>query len=345
MNSMDIDDEFMMAIKAMNANFWETHATELVNSVGITPAYSKLLSEEMMVPIKDYDVSFYDKFNGPALNVGSGWIERMLALPGTKRYNPKATAQDAFGYNESEGFQALYETHYQGWIPLSVPSNLALGEMVTKPENLGKFSEYILGNGRIALQMDINAMIGKKLVSTIEHDEPIDTTDFDLVRTTIRGLVADIRTNKGLYVNSAVDPDKYLTAARKAVVIIEEKSYNEMISDLATFPSPDKLVNNAEFMVIPEMPTALTTAELTAGVTSNGWKLDAGPANLDGGKPFAIVTSMDRIAFRPYQGESKINSNANGAGDFTNFHILAKGCIGIRPWENCVAITTAPASP
>jgi len=342
---MDIDDEFTKALKTMNPNFWSTHATELVDAVGITPAFSKMLTEEMMVPTKDFDVAFYNTFRGEALNSGYGWVERMLAIPGSKRYNPKATAQDAFGYNESEGFQAIYETHYQGWVPLSVPSNLALGELVSNPAKIGDFASYILKNGKTSVQMDINAMIGKKLVSTIEHTEPIDTADFDVVRKKIRDLASDFRTNQGLYVNADVDPDKFLTASKKVAVIMEEKTYNDMVSDLAVLPSPDKIVSNAEIITIPEMPTAITTAEITTGVTANGWTIAGAPEFLDGGKPFAIVTSMDRIAYRPYQGESKINSNTNGAGDYTNFHILYKGCIGVRPWENCVAITTAPASP
>jgi len=44
-------------------------------------------------------------------------------------------------------------------------------------------------------------------------------------------------------------------------------------------------------------------------------------------------------------GESRVNLNANGAGDFTNAHILFKGSIGIRGWEQALAVYPEPKSP
>lgn len=340
---MDIDERFISAVKAADPNFWVTHASEFVTSTGLIPGFSKLLAESLMVPLNDPRTAFYANFKGVPLNYGSAWKENMIALPGTKRFNPKATAQDAFGYYENEGLQAVFETSYQGWTPLTVPSTLALGELINNPSRLGDFSNYILGNGRISVQMAIDAMLGKKLISTIEHTKPIDTSDFSVLRKTIRDVASDMRTNKGLYINAAVDPDKYLTSASRVIVLMEEKTYNDMVSDLAVLPSPDKIISNAEIITIPEMPTALTTDEMTVGVTANGWSMDTAPEFMDGGKPTAIVMSDKRLVYRPYKEESRMNVNPNGAGDFTNYHLLYKGCIGIRPWENAVAITTTPS--
>ena len=340
---MDVDDSFIAGIKTANSNFWVSNADKFVTSAGITAGFSRELGESMFAPQKSIRTPFYNTFTGRPLKSGAAWKERIMAVPTTARYNPKATAQQAFGFYDSEGLEAVHACHYQGWIPLTVPSDLELSELVQSPAKIGDFANYIYENGSKAVQMDINALIGKKLVSCVEHTDTIDTTDFEAFRKKIRDVAATMRTNKGTYVSSAVDPDKYITSANEVIVLMEEITYNDMVSDLATYPSPDKIVQGATIIPIPEMPTPITSAEYTAGVTSNGWDADATPANIGEDKPTVMILSKDYIEWRPYMQESKVNLNANGAGDFTNAHILFKGSIGIRPWENALVLTAEPA--
>ena len=340
---MDIDDSFIAGIKTANPNFWVSNADKFITSAGITAGFSKELGESMFAPQKSIRTPFYNAFAGRPLKSGAAWKERIMAVPTTERYNPKATAQQAFGFYDSEGLEAVHACHYQGWIPLTVPSDLELSELVQSPEKIGDFANYVYENGSKAVQMDINALIAKKLVSCVEHTDTINTSDFGEFRKKIRDVAATMRTNKGTYVSSAVDPDKYITSANEVIVLMEEITYNDMISDLAVYPSPDKIVQGATIIPIPEMPTPITSAEYTAGVTSNGWDADATPANIGGDKPTVMILSKDYIEWRPYLQESKVNLNANGAGDFTNAHLLFKGSIGIRPWENALALTAEPA--
>ena len=340
---MDIDDSFLTGIKTANANFWESNADKFITSAGITTGFSKELGESMFAPQKSIRTPFYNTFTGRPLKSGAAWKERIMAVPTTERYNPKATAQQAFGFYDSEGLEAVHACHYQGWIPLTVPSDLELSELVQSPAKIGDFASYIYENGSKAVQMDINALIGKKLVSCVEHTDTIDISDFGEFRKKIRDVAATMRTNKGTYVSSTVDPDKYITSANEVIVLMEEITYNDMVSDLATYPSPDKIVQGATIIPIPEMPTPITSAQYTSGVTSNGWDADAPPANLGEDKPTVMILSKGFIEWRPYMQESKVNLNANGAGDFTNAHILFKGSIGIRPWENALVLTAEPA--
>ncbi len=341
---MDIDDSFIAGIKTANANFWVSNADKFITSAGITAGFSRELGESMFAPQKSIRTPFYNAFTGRPLKSGAAWKERIMAVPSTERYNPKATAQQAFGFYDSEGLEAVHACHYQGWIPLTVPSDLELSELVQSPGKIGDFASYIYENGSKAVQMDINALIGKKLVSCVEHTDTIDTSDFEAFRKKIRDVAATMRTNKGTYVSSTVDPDKYITSADEVIVLMEEITYNDMISDLAVYPSPDKIVQGATIIPIPEMPTPITSAEYTAGVTSNGWDADATPANIGEDKPTVMILSKDYIEWRPYMQESKVNLNANGAGDFTNAHILFKGSIGVRPWENALALTAEPGN-
>lgn len=342
---MDIDDNFISGIKTANANFWEANAGSFVTSVGITAGFSRELGESMFAPQKSIRTPFYNTFTGRPLTSGAAWKERIMAVPSTERYNPKATAQQAFGFYDSEGLEAVHACHYQGWIPLTVPSDLELSELVQSPAKIGDFANYIYENGAKAVQMDINALIGKKLVSCVEHTDTIDISDFGEFRKKIRDVAATMRTNAGTYISSTVDPDKYLTSANEVIVLMEEITYNDMVSDLATYPSPDKIVQGATIIPIPEMPTPITSVEYTAGVTSNGWDADVTPANIGEDKPTVMILSKDFIEWRPYLQESKVNINKNGASDVTNAHILFKGSIGIRPWENALVLTAEPVEP
>ena len=342
---MDEVDKFARVIKTANPDFWVKNSEKFVTSAGLTPGFSRELGESLFYNMKSVRTPYYNTFKGRPLTSGAAWKERIMALPGIERFKPKASAEDAFKFYESEGLEEVHAMDYQGWIPLSVPSDLELGEMVQNPGKIGEFARFIHENGALACQMGIDALIGKKIVSCVEHTEEVDTTDYDAMRKLIRDTATEMRTNKGTYASATVDTDKFLTSAEEVLVIMEESTYNDMIGDLASYPSPDKFVQNATIMTVPEMHTPITTAEYTTGVTANGWDEDYPPANVNGGKPTMIIMSKDWVEYRPYMGESRVNLNANGAGDFTNAHILFKGSIGIRGWEQAVAVyPEAPAA-
>lgn len=335
---MNEADKFAKVIKTANPDFWITNASSFVTSAGLTTGFSRELGESLFYNMKSIRTPFYNTFKGRPLKSGAAWKERIMALPGIERYKPKATAEDAFKFYESEGLEEVHAMDYQGWIPVTVPSDLELGEMVDNPEKIGEFARYIHDNGALACQMGIDALIGKKLVSCVEHTENVDTSNYNAMRKMIRDTATEMRTNKGTYASATVDADKFLTSAEEVLVIMEESTYNDMVSDLATYPSPDKFVENATIITVPELPTPITTAEYTSGVASNGWDADNPPANIDSGKPTMMILSRDWMEYRPYIGESRVNLNQNGAGDFTNAHILFKGSIGIRGWEQAVAV-------
>lgn len=336
---MDIDSNFIKALQSADADFFTKNLDKMITSTGIVPEFSRLLGDVMMAPMKDVEIPFFNKFLGRELEYGAFWQENALAIPTGRRYKPKATAEDAFGYYETEGIQSIYTMSYQGWLPQTLPSDLSLGEIVNRPELMGDFLSRITGNGRLAVQMSLDAMIGKKLVSSIGYEETVDTSDYVAYRKGLRDIVSDMRTNKGLYVDTdKVDPKKYLTAATSGVsIIMEEKDYNSMVSDMAVYPSPDKFVENANMVIVPEMPTPITTAEYAEG--GGGGAFVEEPVNIDGEKPLAIIVSNEFMEYRPYRGQSRVNVNENGAGDFTNTHTIYKGSIGIRPWENAVVVT------
>lgn len=340
---MDIDSQMIKAMATMDKGFFVRNLDKMVTATGIVPEFSKLLGEVMMAPIKGASIPFFNQFLGRDLEYGAFWQENVLALPSGKRYNPKATGEDAFKYYESEGKQAIYTTSFQGWTPQTLPSDLSLGEIVNRPELMGDFLTRITENGRMAVQMDINAMIGQKLVSSIGFFEPVDRENYEGYRKTMRDIASDMRTNKGLYVDNAkVDPTKYLTASKGVTILMEEKDYNDMVSDLAVYPSPDKFINNANVVTIPEMPTPITTAQYNAG--GGGGAFTEKPVNIDGVKPLAIILSDEFMEYRPYRGQTRVNVNQNGAGDFSNLHTIYKGGIGIRPWENAVILTDGGTS-
>ncbi len=335
---MDIDSNFLKALQSADADFFTKNLDKMITSTGITPEFSRMLGEVMMAPMKDAPVPFFNTFRGRDLPYGAYWQENAVALPKGRRYKPKATAEDAFGYYDSEGIQSIYTTSFQGWTPQSLPSNLSLGEIVNRPELMGDFISRITENGRLSVQMDIDALIAKKLVSSIGFTETVDRSDYKGYRKKLRDIVSDMRTNKGLYVDTdKVDPDKYLTASSGITILMEEKDYYDMVADMATYPSPDKFIENATVTTIPEMPTPITTEEYGQGGGEGAFTEE--PVNMDGGKPLAIILSDDFLEYRPYQGEARVNVNQNGAGDFSNTHIIYKGAIGVRPWENAVIIT------
>ena len=50
------------------------------------------------------------------------------------------------------------------------------------------------------------------------------------------------------------------------------------------------------------------------------------------------MCAKDRMEYRPVAGSYKVNLQVNGAGDFTNEHLIYRGAIASKVWANAVRI-------
>lgn len=329
---------------ATSPAFWKKYVSSFVTTAGITPAFSKLLGEMAMEPIKQPTTPFLNAFNGRIMSAGDGWGERILCKKDSIKFNPKATAEDAFGYIENEGMEEVHQNSIAGRISVSVPSSLEIGEMCQNPAMIGEFVNRFKEQEIQGYQTDVNSQIAQKLISTTKASDTVDVTNFGAVRKKIRDITAKMHTNEGAYTDLTDDQkQKYLTSTNDVLCFIPETLANDMTSDEAGLPSPDRLVHNARIVVIPDdaMITPITTVDYTAGETAQGWDATDKPDAVDTVKPAIFMCSARRCEFRAYQGSYKVKVNQNGAGDYDNYHLIYKGSIGIRGWENAVRILPA----
>ena len=127
------------------------------------------------------------------------------------------------------------------------------------------------------------------------------------------------------------------TRSDKIYLFIEQKYLNAYKNAKATIPNPNELVSNVEVIpMVNQLPTPLTTAEFNAESGTNGWTDK--PVAIDKKKPIAYMVGSGKIEYRPLMGSYKVNMAKNGAGDFDNVHLIFKGSVAVRPWENAIRI-------
>ena len=99
-------------------------------------------------------------------------------------------------------------------------------------------------------------------------------------------------------------------------------------------------MDNVEIVpMVNALAKPITTAEFNAGGdTSVTWDADDKPVAVDAPAPIAYLVASDKIVYRPVEGSYKVNMNTNGAGDFVKSHLIYKGAIAVRPWENAVRV-------
>lgn len=321
--------------------FWKKYASSFVTSAGITPAFSKMLGEMAMEPLKQATTPFYNAFAGRPLMAGTAWGERVLSRRDAVKFNPKATAEDAFGFYENEGLEAVNTMSVAGRISISIPSTLELSEMIQDSGKIGEFASRFKEQEVQAYQQAMESEIAQKVISTTTASESVAIADFSAVRKKIRDIASSMHTNLGKYTELTDDEKaKYMTKTNDVLCFIPETLANDMTSDEAGLPSPDRLVTNARVIVIPDdaMVTPITSDAYTAGETAQGWDAGDKPAGADAVKPSIYMCSARRCEYRPYLGSYRVNYNVNGAGDYENYHLIFKGSIGIRRWENAVRI-------
>lgn len=336
---MDTNNIFLDKGKiTTTAKFWEIGADTLVTTGGITPGFSKMLGEQIFLPVKGLSKPFYTAFAGRPISNGAGWMEGLRYKTTTYKRKPKATAEDNFKFYESGGMEKVYNISVDGWKPITIPSDLDMSELIMNGST--KQINDILYAGAIEdYNEEIESDIQMKAIMTASKSETVDITDFAKVRKLIRTTASKMRGEKTNYTDLTDEVKaKINTGSKEVLCFIPEILLGDMTSDEAGLPSPEKLVNNATIIPIPDdLATPLTTAQWGDGVTNQGWDTTK-PTTVDTVAPQIFMCSRDRIEYRPYINEYKVNPAPNGAGDFTNYHILWKGTIGIRPWENAVRI-------
>lgn len=327
-------------IKATTKDFWEANKASFVTANGITAGFDKLLGQMNLIPMQEFNTPFLNAFNGRDMPYGSAWGERVLPRLKSTSFNPKATAEDAFGPVDTEGLQEIYTMSVAGYLKLTIPSNYEIAEMMNNGSMIQNFANEIRNTETISYRADLNSIIGQKLISTTTAEETVDVSDYSAVRKLIRQVSASMHTNKGEYTElTAEQKGNYQSFTNDVLCFIPETLANDMTSDEAGLPSPERLVNSANVIVIPDdaMPTPITTTEYNANKVAQGWG-DTLPVAVDKVKPAIFMCAANRAEYRPYYNTYTINANMNGAADCTNFHLIYKGSMGIRGWTNAVRI-------
>ena len=330
-----------------NSNFWEIGIDEFVTSEGITSGFSRVIAEQVFRPVKSPQIKFYEKFVGKPIASGYGWMERAIAKTVAKKFKPKATANDDLSFYDSEGIEKLFKIDYEGWRPVTLPSELATVEQMLNYGSVGTLNNILVDNVLKDYQRDMESAIQKKMISTTTSETTVDITDASAIRRKVSSLATQMMGNKTHYNELTVTENaKIYTASEKVLAFINMDLYNFMIDSKAILPSPGELTQNVEYIpVVDDLATPLTTVEHTAGQTSNSWDDEVVPSAVDKDAPVIYLCSADRCVVRPLINSYRINLSKNGAGDFMNQHLLWKCAIGIRPWENAIRINAAPEEP
>lgn len=341
-----IDKTFNTSGKlATDSDFWDGPVSDFVTSDGITDGFGRVIAEQVFKPLNAPTTPFYNRIVGAPLNLGQGWTERALNKRGVKHFQPKATAQDTLGFYDSSGIQKTYELNVAGWVPASMPSDLATAEMMMENYSIGQLNDRIVDTVIDAYQQAMESNIEKYVVSSIKNKMNIDFTDpIDGF-----GKLMDIAVNflgDEIHYNELTDDENagIYTHSTDVIVYLPKKLMNAYRNAKATLPSPNELVSNVQFVeLVNDIATPITTAEWDAGRGEGSviaW--DNKPVAIDEDKPDIVMTSGSKFVYRPYRGTYRTGIQRNVAGDFENIHLLWKGAIANHPWDNGLRIYNVP---
>lgn len=325
------------------AGFWKQSADTFISSEGITPGFSKVLGEQVYRAPVTPQTAFYSTFAGRPLTAGTAWMERAVAKTVAKKRNPKATAQDDLGFYDSAGIQKVFEFDYSGWRPVTMPSDFDNMLMQVDRGGIGQLNSILVENVYTDYLRDMEGAVQKKMVSLTKAEETIEYVDAMDIFKGIQELSADMQgSDRNFNELSSEENGKIYTNSNTVKCFMPLKTYNFMMTARSTLPSPDQIITNVEFIPMADkIATPLTKAEFTADKTTLGWgdsvpysatKTTALP------RPDIYLCSGAKCEVRPAVGSYKINLTKNGAGDFTNQHLLWKCAIGVKPWENAIRI-------
>lgn len=344
---MDYDTIFNTSGKIpTDSEFWHKDIDFGDERTGITKFYSKVLGEQVYHPNKSPVIRFYAEFAGRPLPAGFAWEERITKKTIAKHFNPKASASDDLQFYENGGYSWKFGLNVQGWKPVTLPSNLASLEDNLKPENVGTFNGILVDQVMKDYQRDMESAIGKKLISTAGNDKTITYGSASDLIAAINDIVTEMKGTKVHYNDVGNDPDgnaindNIYTNSEEVLIFMDEKLSNWIKAQMGSLPSPDKVaIEGARIITLVDgLPTPITAAEFAAGVTAQGWDENEEPAAMGEAQPDIFICSKARCEYRPLVDSYRINLSKNGAGDFVNEHLIWKGGIAIRPWENALRV-------
>lgn len=342
---MNYDELFNTSGKIpTDSDFWFKEV-DFGGENGITPFFSKVIGEQVYKPLKRPYLRMYEEFAGAPITAGTGWQERIVKKTIAKHFKPKADAADDLKFYDNGGYEFNYKVNFAGWIPVTLPSELATLEDVLKPESVGTFNGQLVDNVVMAYQRAMESAIGKKLVSTAGNKKTLTYGNAKELIQQINDIVVEMKGTKVHYNDLGLDPggteyynDNIYTNSDRVLIFIDAKQYNWLMSELAALPSPERIpIEGAKVIpLVDGLPTPLTAAEFTAGQSAQGWDPSESPAALGEAQPDILICSADRCVYRPLAGSYRVNLAKNNAGDFVNQHLLWKGGIAIRSSENCL---------
>lgn len=326
-----------------DSNFWEQSVDNFVVGDTITSGFAQVIGEQVFKPLMSPRTPFYNKFAGRVIPSGFGWTESALYKKDASKFKPKATAEDDLKFYDSTGIQKTYTVNVQGWIPNTIPSELASVEAFLKTGSVGTLNSQLLNLVNIAYQNAIESEIEMKAINLTKNTMEVDIATDGIVN--VMGQIMDKASemmSDDYHYNELTDDENngLITRSDKIYLFIEQKYLNAYNNAKANIINPNELVNNVEVVpMVNQLPTPLTTAQFTAESTA-GQRWDAGtkPVAVDQPKPIAYMVGSDKIEYRPLMGSYKVNMSRNGAGDFENIHLIYKGSVAVRPWEDAVRI-------
>lgn len=329
-----------------DSHFWNQNSDVFMTAEGITAGFSKVLGEQVYLAPKTPQTAFYSAFAGKPLKAGSAWMERAIAKTVAKKFKPKATANDDLAFYDSEGIQKTFEFDYAGWRPVTLPSDFETMLMNVEEGGIGQLNSTLVDNVYTDYLRDMESATQKKVISTTKSAETIEYQSAMDIFMGIQEISADMQgSEKHFNELTNTENGKIYTNSEKVLCFIPLKTYNYMMTARSNLPSPDQIITNVEFIPTADsLATPITKTEFEAGVTAGTWSSSAKPfsATKTGkdvlAKPDIYMCSAKKCEIRPAIGSYKVNLTKNGAGDFTNQHLLWKCAIGVKPWENGVRI-------
>ena len=265
------------------------------------------------------------------------------------------TADDDLRFYDSAGKEFAYPSdNYRGWIPVSLPSNLDLFDEFSEGSKMGELNGMLVDNVKQTYDNALETAIQEKAVNLCPYYDNAGTVSGKELFTEIRDYVSKMRSDDFAFNQFAITNGTLATAdptfntdyehkAKDVVIFMSRITYNAMMDDFATYPSPEFIKDiGADFVLMDnEMvtPYATKTAMQTAGFTDWGGLNPAKDMPMLG-KAAPKILIMDRrfCEYRPVIDSYRINVSKNGAGDFVNEHMHFVGGLNVKPWASCVAI-------
>lgn len=325
------------------SNFWSQSLDNFVTSEGITAGFKRVIGEQVFKPLKDVRMPFYQRFAGAPITAGSGWTERALKYSAMDHWNPKATAEDDLKFYDSDGIEKTFEINVRGTKSVSVPSLLESPEMFVNRSGVGTLNSMLVDNVIQIYQRGIESEIQKKAISLTKAEMEVDiaTDGIISVMGDIMDKASEMLSDDYHYNELTADENANLITRSSKVYLFMNQAYvNAYRNAKASMPSPKELVDNVELVpMVNTLVKPITTAEFTAGPrTGVTWATGDKPVAVDKPAPIAFLCGSDKVVYRPVEGSYKVNLKENGKGDFVNEHLIYKGAIAVRPWENSIRI-------